>query len=344
MAKDSFPIRLHEARLMMKYSMERLAELTGGIITKQSISRYEKGMMHPKHDAQRALAQAFHISEAYFDGTNLKIDIPMLRTTSNGKLNERELNEIEAKLSFWAEQYLAKEREADFHTSFENPIAGTMVLSMEDAIHAADKLRKQWHCGDGPIPSILRLLERKGIKILSAELPDGVLGLSTWADETHPIIVMDLRPGKDSVERLRFTAAHELAHLLLNIPEIDSEDKNPNIEKRCDMFASFFLLPKNTFIEEMGGSKREEVTVEEMIDIKEQYGLSLQALIIEARDYGIIETPYKRWWYNKYLENNPKEIDLGHYPFPETIGREKRVDSIMTHIKDKEEEKKWRCQ
>lgn len=264
MANDSFSIRLHEARLMMKLSMEKLAELTGGIITKQSISRYEKGTMHPKRNALRALAQALHISEAYFDGTNLKIDMPMLRTTSNNKLNEEELKNIEAKLSFWTEQYLAKERETGFHTSFENPIAGTTVLSMEDALHAADMLRKRWHCSDGPIPSILRLLERKGFKILSAELPDGVLGLSTWADEKHPLIVMDLRPGKDSVERLRFTTAHELGHLLLTLPEIDSEDKKPTIEKRCDMFASFFLMPKSTYIEEMGGTHREEVTVEEM--------------------------------------------------------------------------------
>ena len=338
MTKDPFPIRLHEARLMMKLSMEKLAELTGGFITKQSISRYEKGIMRPKRDALRALAQALHISEDYFYNNSIKIDIPMLRTTSNHQLNDEQLESIEAKLSFWAEQYLAKEREADYHTSFENPLAGTTVLSMEDAMQAADQLRQQWHCGDGPIVSILRLFERKGIKILSVELPDGVLGLSTWADEKHPLIVMDLRPGKDSVERIRFTAAHELAHLLLTIPVIDSEDYKPTVEKRCDMFASFFLMPKNTYIEEMGGTHREEVTVEEMIDIKEQYGLSLQALIIEARDYGIIETPYKRWWYDKYLKDNPKEIGLGHYPYAENIGREERLNSIMNHIKNKEEE------
>lgn len=148
MAKDSFPIRLREARLMMRLSMEQLAKLTGGIITKQSISRYEKGIMHPKRDAQRALAQALNISEEYFKEDNLKIDMPMLRTASNGRLNDEQLKSIEAKLAFWSEQYLAKEREANYHTSFENPI--------------------------------------KGIKILSAELPDGVLGLSTWADGQHP--------------------------------------------------------------------------------------------------------------------------------------------------------------
>ena len=334
MTKDNFAVRLHEARLMMHLSMENLAKLTGGIITKQSISRYEKGIMHPKRDAQRALAQALCISEEYFKEDNLKIDMPMLRTASNGRLNDEQLKSIEAKLAFWSEQYLTKEQEANYHTSFENPIKGITVLSMEDAIQAADHLRQQWHCGDGPIVSILRLLERKGIKILSAELPDGVLGLSTWADGGHPLIVLDLRPGKDSVERIRFTAAHELAHLLLTLPK----EAELGVEKRCNMFASFFIIPKSTYIEEMGGSHREEVTVEEMIDIKEQYGLSLQALIIEARDYGIIETPYKRWWYDKYLKDNPKEIGLGSYPYPETIGREKRLNSIMNHIKNKEEE------
>ena len=334
MANDSFSIRLHEARLMMKLSMEKLAELTGGIITKQSISRYEKGTMHPKRNALRALAQALHISEAYFDGTNLKIDMPMLRTTSNNKLNEEELKTIEAKLSFWTEQYLAKERETGFHTSFENPIAGTTVLSMEDALHAADMLRKHWHCSDGPIPSILRLLERKGFKILSAELPDGVLGLSTWADEKHPLIVMDLRPGKDSVERLRFTAAHELGHLLLTIPE----NAELGIVKRCNKFASFFLFPRHTFIEEMGGEHRKELTLEEMIDLKDLYGVSIAAQVHEAWDLDMISREHYDWWYNERINKNKKEIGWGHYPFPETIGREKRVDSIINHVKNKEEE------
>ena len=62
MKKEEFPIRLHEARLMMGYSMDKLAEETGGIITKQSISRYEKGIMRPKRDALEALAKALNIS------------------------------------------------------------------------------------------------------------------------------------------------------------------------------------------------------------------------------------------------------------------------------------------
>ena len=325
MTSNQFSIRLHEARQMMGLSMEKLAELTGGIITKQSISRYEKGLMLPKRVAKLAMAKALNISDSYFDGTNLKIDMPMLRTTSNGKLSEGELQALEAKLSFWAEQYLAKEKEAGFPTQFKNPIKGTRVSTLEDAIQASSLLREKWHCGDGPIASILRLFERKGIMILAATLPDYVFGMSTWADKKHPLMILDFNPEKSSVEKLRFTAAHELAHLLLSFPQ----ESEYSVEKRCDLFASFFLLPKQTFIEELGSKKREKITLEEMIDIKELYGASLAASIIAARDYGIITTEYKRAWYAEHIEPNPREIDNGHYAFPETLGKEKRVNSII---------------
>lgn len=120
MVKDNFPIRLKEARLMMGFSMDKLVERAGGAITKQSISRYERGIMHPKHKAQASLAKALNISMDYFNGTSLKIDLPMLRTTSGNQLTEEDLVALEAKLSFWVEQYLDKEKKAGISTSFTN--------------------------------------------------------------------------------------------------------------------------------------------------------------------------------------------------------------------------------
>lgn len=71
-----------------------------------------------------------------------------------------------------------------------------------------------------------------------------------------------------------------------------------------------------------------------MIDIKELYGESLAASIIAARDYGIITTEYKRAWYAEHIEPNPREIGSGHYAFPETLGREKRVNSIIKSMEE----------
>ena len=322
MTSNQFSIRLHEARQMMGLSMEKLAELTGGIITKQSISRYEKGLMLPKRVAKLAIAKALNISDSYFDGTNISIDVPMLRTTSNGKLSEDELQALEAKLSFWAEQYLAKEKEAGFPTQFQNPIKDTKVSTLEDAIHAADLLREKWHCGDGPIASILRLLERKGIKILSTELPDDVWGMSTWADTSYPLMVLDMRQKKTTVERLRFTAAHELAHLLLAFP-VNAE---LDIEKRCNKFAGFFLFTRQALIEEMGGEKRDVLTLEEMIDLREVYGISIAAQVHAAWDIRMISREHYDWWFDEKIKKNRLEVGWGEYIFPETIGREKRME------------------
>ena len=328
MTKDSFSIRLREARQMMGLSMDKLVERTSGAITKQSISRYEKGIMRPKRDALQAIAKALNISEEYFEGTNLKIDMPMLRTTSNGKLSEDELQALEAKLSFWAEQYLAKEKEAGFPTRFKNPVKGTKVSTLEDAIHAADLLREKWHCGDGPIASILRLLERKGIMILAANLPEYVFGMSTWADKKHPLIVLDMRPEKTTIERLRFTAAHELAHLLLAFPASAELD----VEKRCNKFASFFLFTRQALIEEMGGKKRDELTLEEMIDLREVYGISIAAQVHAAWDIRMISREHYDWWFDEKIKKNRLEVGWGEYIFPETIGRERRMDVRMRKL------------
>ncbi len=80
------------------------------------------------------------------------------------------------------------------------------------------KMRYARAGGYGLIASILRLLERKGIMILAATLPDYVFGMSTWADKKHPLMILDFNPEKSTVEKLRFTAVHELAHLLLLFP------------------------------------------------------------------------------------------------------------------------------
>ena len=328
MTSNQFSIRLHEARQMMGLSMEKLAELTGGIITKQSISRYEKGLMLPKRVAKLAMAKALNISDSYFDGTNLKIDMPMLRTTSNGKLSEDELQALEAKLSFWAEQYLTKEKEAGFPTQFQNPIKDTKVSTLEDAIQASSLLREKWHCGDGPIASILRLLERKGIMILATTLPDYVFGMSTWADKKHPLMVLDMRQKKTTVERLRFTAAHELAHLLLAFP-VNAE---LDIEKRCNKFAGFFLFTRQALIEEMGGEKRDVLTLEEMIDLREVYGISIAAQVHAAWDIRMISREHYDWWFDEKIKKNRLEVGWGEYVFPETIGRERRMDVRIVNI------------
>ena len=38
--------------------------------------------------------------------------------------------------------------------------------------------------------------------------------------------------------------------------------------------------------------------------------------------------------YAEHIEPNPREIGNGHYVFPETLGREKRVNSIIKSMEE----------
>lgn len=75
--------------------------------------------MYPKRGTLAALAKALDIGEAFFSGADLEIDTPMLRRTSGGVLSDVETARLEAILSFWTEQYLAKEKESGMAVRFQ---------------------------------------------------------------------------------------------------------------------------------------------------------------------------------------------------------------------------------
>lgn len=63
--KKSFAERLHNARLMRGLSMQQLSDMMGNIITKQTLFKYEKGVMLPKSGIVIALCDALEINPDY---------------------------------------------------------------------------------------------------------------------------------------------------------------------------------------------------------------------------------------------------------------------------------------
>ena len=320
-----FSIRLRVAREIRGYSLEKLASLVKLRVTKQSLSRYETGVMKPKKAMLDSIAEALEISPEYFDGGGVQFNQAMLRTSAKGLIPEDCMEKIESVLSYCVERYIRKCYVLDEMLNFSNPLYNRVVKSFEETINAADYLRQEWRCGDGAIPSIIRLLERKGVLIFNTELPDCLMGLSTWANGTYPVILIDSRPKKTTVERLRFTVAHELAHLLLTFEE------GVNIEKCCDKFAGSFLLPSNTLKEEVG-KQREKLYLEELIDLRETYGVSIAPLIHEAYDLSIISREHYDWWYDEIIKSNIRETGWGEYKFPEILSKERRMDIRIDNI------------
>ncbi len=110
---------------------------------------------------------------------------------------------------------------------------------------------------DAPIHDIAGLLESQGVKVISiSSASDNWFGLCIQAGEICQASVIAVNVwDRISVERWIFSAAHELGHLLMHFnshstgreevdEEIDFEEKEANV------FASYFLMPRERFIDE----------------------------------------------------------------------------------------------
>lgn len=322
--KTFLPYRLRIARDILGLSLDELSIAMHSEVTKQSLSKYELGAMSPRAKKMDSLAEAMGIPIQFFTGEGMRIDLPKLRKSSQHSLTEEELSTTESIILFHAERFKAKADILQLSLNFDCPLLGKTISCFDDILSATEALRCVWSCGDGAIPSVLRLLERRGIWVFEYNLPNQVLGLSTWVDSKYPLIILDTRKEKTTVERLRFTALHELAHLLFNFPEDVDE------EKMCDKFASFFLFPEKTFKQEIYSSHRKELYIEELIDLHQAYGISVAAIVHEAYDLGIIDRDYYTYWFESIIKDNPREDGWGEYQFPETLGKEKRMNAIVS--------------
>lgn len=314
-----FGTRLHTARVISGLSLQGLSDAIGNIVSKQSMSMYESGLMEPRRRTLNAIADALGVSVNYFYKGIDEIDVPQLRTSIPNAISQDEMSELESSILFLADRIDNKQRLLNMRQEFSCSLRHLPISGTESATVLADRLREEWTCGDGPVPSMLRLLERHGIWVFDLVLPDGVLGVSTWVEGNCPLIVLDTREEKTTVERLRFTAAHELAHLLFKVPE------GLDPERMCNLFASYFLLPKNTLIQELG-TKRDSIYLEELIDLRQYYGVSVAAIVHEAYDFGIISREHYDYWYDTLIKHNVKEAGWGTYVFPETLGKERRME------------------
>ena len=93
-----------------------------------------------------------------------------------------------------------------------------------------------------------------------------------------PVIVIN---SEDWAERKRFNVAHELGHLVMDVaPGLDCE-------KAAHRFAAAFLMPAESLWNEVG-MHRTSVSMAELLQLKNLFGTSFQAITYRCKDLGII--------------------------------------------------------
>ncbi|MEP3386855.1 MAG: XRE family transcriptional regulator, partial [Reichenbachiella sp.] len=302
--KEIFSKRLKNARLAAGFSQDDLVKAMNSLVSKNAISKYEKGLMMADGKVIISLANALNVKPDYFLRP-FTIEIERVEFRKKSKLSVKKVDSIKQKVTDVVERYLEVEQFLSIESSFENPISSFKITNGEEVENAVNRLLEIWKIGYNAIPNVIELLEDKEIKVIEVEAPDEFDGFSGWANGKYPVIVINKHY---TIERKRLTALHELGHLLLSF---DTSINHKDIERLCFRFAAAMLIPVSTIINELG-PYRGYISMAELIGIKENYGISIQALMHRAKELGIIkDMTYIN--FRKRINKNRSEDGLGKY-------------------------------
>lgn len=203
--------------------------------------------------------------------------INQIRFREGERLPAKTKSALEYQVADYLQKYLELESILGLAAAFENPVANLPVRTSDEVETAASEVRRRWELGSGPVVNLLGLLEDKGVVVYETRGIDGFDGLSGRSGMA-PFVAVSLDFPAD---RVRFTAAHELAHILCKF----SGNESP--EGMCHGFAAAFLLPKAA-LEKAFAPSRRKIGLGELGEVKEAFGISLQAIMYRAHALGLV--------------------------------------------------------
>jgi len=282
--------RLKLARAAAGLSLRELEDRIGNRVTAQAIGKYERNESMPSSGVLIALADALGVSVDYLVGDQEMV-LEGVEFRKKKITSKREEAQVEAKVLHLLERYLMVEellglRSVEWHRPREAPYP--VMQNVSEADRAAQSLREHWGLGTDPIPNLVELLEEQGIKILAVDLTN-IDGLTAQVRRARrdaiPVIVVNR---KDWGERQRFTLAHELGHMVMDV------SGNVDEEKAAHRFAGAFLMPADALWAEIG-RHRTSIGGSELFYLKQLFGVSVQAITYRCKDLGIFsETLFRR--------------------------------------------------
>lgn len=307
----NFPERLKAARKMKGWSLDELSNRMGEhVISKQSLSRYESGEAQPSEEILYALCRALEIKTDYFfRRLSFRIGEVSFRKLDIYASNMQE--KVKAKTQDFVERYLELEELLCVNSKFDTKkYTNIPVNSPDDVEDVAQYIRKSWKLGNDSLYNVVELLEDNHVKVVEMEEDQSFMGMSTLIKKKIPVIVLNSNP-QIGITRRRFTALHELGHLVMKLDHLAIKDQ----ENYCNIFAGAMLISREKLIQEMGSEKRPKIFLSELGQLKKQYGISISALLFRLAECDIITRNAAFGQMNEMrrleiFENEPEEYDF----------------------------------
>ncbi len=284
--------RIKQLRLARGLSLDALAAELGGAVTKQALSKYELDKAHPAPRVLTLLASALGVKASQL-AEPAEIQVKFIAYRRRASLPKREQERIESQIAAALEQRVQLQDRLQVNAVLELPVQGLHVATVEDAEEAAEQIRRQWGLGMEPLANVTATLEDHLVHVLEIDGDHRFDGISAVARDREgqlaaAAVVSDRKVGG---ERQRLNLAHELGHLVLGVKALVDDQ----VEAAAFRFGAALLAPASVLRQDVG-VRRSFITTEELLLLKQRFGMSMQALLYRLRNLGIItESYYKQW-------------------------------------------------
>lgn len=276
--------RLTQARLLAGLTKKDLAERVG--VTAAAVGQYETGMTRPRPELIPRLAEALAVPAAFFlsGRPHGKLDGSMahFRSLRSTRAHQR------AKAVAFVEQVWelthALERRVRL-PAVDLPGFSGGEVHVETPNHpaqAARALRAHWNLGAGPIHHLVRHMEAHGIVVVVPPPDPDADTVDAFSTSHLPRPVVVLTANRfDDIHRHRFTAAHELGHLVLHGDVAPGDSQQ---EREADAFAAEFLTPRDSILPRLPG----RADLRRLAELRDVWGVSVDSLLYRCRELGLL--------------------------------------------------------
>jgi Zn-dependent peptidase ImmA (M78 family)/transcriptional regulator with XRE-family HTH domain len=156
-----------------------------------------------------------------------------------------------------------------------------------DIERIASIVRSHWLIPPGPIENLTAAIEKAGAVVAYSALGgSAVSGVTISVPGLPPTIILNVEQPAD---RLRFTLAHEIGHLVMH------RFPGPEMELQANEFASALLMPRNDIVPLLRG----KLDLRRLAALKPEWRVSMQALLYRAQSLNLIEKQQAAWLWRK---------------------------------------------
>ncbi|MCC2548530.1 XRE family transcriptional regulator [Hymenobacter sp. BT175] len=277
--------------------------------TQAAVSQWEHNLREPNEEDISLLSNVLNYPTSFFYQQEIDVYLPPVQGHYRKKAALKAVSRTQLESHFrLLGGWVNKLQDAiEVEDGIASPDFSDDTPSDASPEDLARQLRAKWRVPNGPIRSLTTLLENHKIVVAKTWMfNENVDGYSFHTNSGMPVIYVNREM---SIDRMRFSIAHELGHLVMHSDCLPDEAR----EKEAHRFAAEFLMPSHDIHDQLINLR-----IEGLMSLKARWGSSMTALVRRGRDLGLLnEDRYKSLLIGLSPYRKKEPVDLTKHGFVE---------------------------